>query len=66
MNNEYQYYMKRILKKSYIILICILGQSSKALISLMEKKGYFFIGTNSSGINAFFIKEHLSAKFKKK
>ena len=26
----------------------------------------FYIGTNSSGINAFFIKKHLSAKFKTK
>ena len=42
------------------------GASIKALISLMEKKGYFYIGTNSSGINAFFIKKHLSAKFKTK
>ena len=35
------------------------GASIKALISLMEKKGYNFLGTNSAGINAYFLKSDL-------
>lgn len=31
------------------------GMSLKALISLMESKGYYFIGTNLQKMNAFFI-----------
>ena len=37
------------------------GTSLKALINLMDKKGYYFIGTNLQKINAFFILK----KFKK-
>ena len=37
------------------------GMSLRALIDLMEKKGYYFIGTNLQKINAFFI----SCDFKK-
>ena len=37
------------------------GMSLKALINLMDKKGYYFIGTNLQKINAFFI----SKEFKK-
>lgn len=37
------------------------GMSLRALIDLMEKKGYYFIGTNLQKINAFFI----SRDFKK-
>jgi len=32
------------------------GGSIKAFVDLMKKKNYFFIGTNSAGNNAFFIK----------
>ncbi len=42
------------------------GASIKAFISLLEKKGFFFIGTNSSGINAFFVKNDLAANFRSK
>ena len=37
------------------------GMSLRALINLMDKKGYYFIGTNLQKINAFFI----SKDFKK-
>lgn len=37
------------------------GMSLKALINLMDKKGYYFIGSNIQKINAFFI----SKEFKK-
>ncbi|MDC3071917.1 hypothetical protein OA046_02860, partial [Candidatus Pelagibacter sp.] len=37
------------------------GMSLKALIKLMDKKGYYFIGSNLQKINAFFI----SKEFKK-
>ena len=36
------------------------GASLPALISLGEKKGYQFVGTNSSGCNAFFVREDLA------
>ena len=32
------------------------GCSILALINLMKKKGYTFLGTNSKGMNAFFVK----------
>jgi len=41
------------------------GASLKALCTLAEEKGYDFIGSNSSGVNAFFIRKDLSAPFKK-
>lgn len=34
------------------------GASLPALIELGRKKGYCFVGTNSNGINAFFIKQN--------
>ena len=37
------------------------GMSLRALINLMDKKGYYFVGTNLQKINAFFI----SKNFKK-
>ena len=33
------------------------GASIKAMISMMKKKGYIFIGTGSAGVNAFFCKK---------
>ena len=42
------------------------GASIKALISLMEKKGYTFLGTNSAGINAYFVINELSSVFNSK
>lgn len=41
------------------------GASLPALCVLAEKKGYSFIGSNSAGNNAFFIREDLSGPFKK-
>ncbi len=37
------------------------GASIAALRHLAEKKGYRFVGTNVSGINAFFVREDLAA-----
>lgn len=37
------------------------GASIAALKHLAERKGYAFVGTNSNGINAFFVKESLAA-----
>ncbi|MGG9964238.1 hypothetical protein [Ferruginibacter sp. SUN106] len=39
------------------------GASLAALCHLAEKKGYDFIGTASSGVNAFFVRKDLSAPF---
>ena len=39
------------------------GSSIKALVSLLKKKGYFFLGTSSRGVNAFFVKDHLKSFF---
>jgi hypothetical protein len=41
------------------------GASLPAFCQLAEYKGYDFIGTNSSGINAFFVRKDLSGPFKK-
>ena len=43
------------------------GMSLKALINLMDKKNYYFIGTNLQKINAFFISKDFNKKkfFKK-
>ncbi len=44
---------------------CYYGASLKAIVSLMDKKGYDFIGTNKLNFNAFFIVKNLSDKFVK-
>ena len=36
------------------------GASISALINLSDKKGYYFIGTNSAGNNAYFLKKKFS------
>lgn len=41
------------------------GASLPALCHLAEKKGYDFIGTASTGVNAFFIRKDISSVFKK-
>lgn len=41
------------------------GASLGALCSLAEEKGYDFIGSNSTGVNAFFVRKDISAPFKK-
>lgn len=38
------------------------GASLKALISLGKKKGYTFVGTNTNGVNAFFIRDDFATK----
>ena len=41
------------------------GASLKAMCMLADKKGYDFIGVNSTNINAFFIRKDLSGPFNK-
>ena len=41
------------------------GASINAFIDLMKKKNYFFVGSNSAGNNAFFVKKNLWNKVKK-
>ena len=41
------------------------GASLPALVQLAEKKGYDFVGSNSAGSNAFFVKKDLSGNLKK-
>jgi hypothetical protein len=36
------------------------GASIQAMISLGKQKGYTFVGTNSTGVNAFFIRNDLA------
>ena len=38
------------------------GASLKALINLGKEKGYTFIGTNTNGVNAFFIRDDFAPK----
>jgi hypothetical protein len=42
------------------------GASINALRDLMNKKGYSFIGTNSNGANAFFIRSNYAKRVLKK
>jgi len=42
------------------------GTSINALRDLMNKKGYSFIGTNSNGVNAFFIRNNYAKRVLKK
>lgn len=51
-------------KKHYSNLF--FGASIKAMISLMENKGYNFLGTNSAGINAYFVRNDLFNFFNSK
>ncbi len=39
------------------------GSSIKALISLLQSKEYFFLGTGSRGVNAFFVKNEFKSYF---
>ena len=39
------------------------GASINALISLLKNKGYFFLGTGSFGVNAFFVKNEFQSHF---
>jgi hypothetical protein len=41
------------------------GASLPALCALAERKGYDFVGSNSAGCNAFFVRRDLSQPFKK-
>jgi len=38
------------------------GASLPALVALAEQKGYVFVGTNSNGCNAFFVRNDLKSK----
>jgi hypothetical protein len=39
------------------------GASITALQSLASRKGYRFLGTNSEGVNAFFVRQDYASKF---
>ena len=41
------------------------GASIRAFINLLKKRNYFFIGTNSAGNNAFFVKQNIWKKINK-
>lgn len=41
------------------------GASLPALIYLAREKGYTFVGTNTSGVNAFFVRDDIAAEIKK-
>ena len=42
---------------------CYYGASLKAMIKLMDTKGFNFIGTNKLNFNAFFVNQDLSKSF---
>lgn len=42
------------------------GMSLKALIKLMDKKGFYFVGTNLAKCNAFFVEKKIAEKFQLK
>ena len=41
------------------------GASIKAFISMLDDKGYTFLGTASSGVNAFFVRKEFESYFSK-
>tara|TARA_B100000795_G_scaffold217399_1_gene171385 strand:- start:5562 stop:6527 length:966 start_codon:yes stop_codon:yes gene_type:complete len=41
------------------------GASIKAFISMLDNKGYTFLGTASSGVNAFFVRKEFESYFSK-
>ena len=50
-------YDENFIKKEKHFSNLYFGSSINALVSLMEKKRYFFLGTGSRGVNAFFVKD---------
>ncbi len=54
-------YDKNFIKKDKHFSNLYFGSSINALIALMEKKQYFFLGTGSRGVNAFFIKNEFKS-----
>lgn len=58
-------YKKNFIRKNEHYSNLYFGASIKAFINLLNKKGYFFIGTNSSGNNGFFVKRNFSHSIKK-
>jgi len=51
-----------VLKAHYSCLY--FGASIKALVDLAEKKGYHFIGCDSEGVDAFFVRKDFAKPFK--
>ncbi len=49
-------------RKDYHYSCLCFGMSLKALINLMDEKGYYFLGTNRLKNNAFFISQHFDKK----
>jgi hypothetical protein len=56
-------YREDFVRKNAHYSLLFAGASLPALCSLAEKKGYDFIGSNSAGNNAFFIRKDLSNNF---
>ena len=50
----------QIFRSNFAIENQYFGSSLQSLINLAEKKGYVFLGTPSTGVNCFFIKNDFS------
>ena len=59
-------YDKNFIKKDKHYSNLYFGSSINAIVSLLEKKQYFFLGTSSRGINAFFVKNEFKSFFSNK
>ncbi len=53
-------YKEDFVRSKYHYSHLVFGASLKALVLLAEKKGYTFVGSNSNGTNAFFVRKDKS------
>lgn len=58
-------YVEDFVRGSYHYSHLVFGASLKALVQLSEKKGYVFVGSNSNGTNAFFVRADKATRINK-
>ena len=57
-------YLENFDRNRYHYSNLFFGASLNSFRSMLEKKGYVFLGTSSTGINAFFVKKEYNSIFK--
>ncbi len=59
-------YQKNFIRNNAHYSNLFFGASIKAMISMLKNKGYKFLGTSSTGVNAFFVKNRHLLNFENK